>query len=197
MRWWSGYPLTAGYSNSLFLCKMSVCCCLSLCKATAVWCHTCCLISTQQHLFAGDETPGLPRRGCWVCVVRERLVLMTGNKNTSKTSTKNQAINKHLSAEEEKVFRHQLSGEWEESRAAAGDVSSHCYLKALCPSVRNFSNLPGWNFSHQGLFSGALMCFHGWKKRMYLLPNLLLFSGRAQLGLVAWKHAELIRAEQI
>lgn len=104
MRWWSGYPLTAGYSNSLFLCKMSVCCCLSLCKATAVWCHTCCLISSQQHLFAGDETPGLPRRGCWVCVVRERLVLMTGNKNTSKTSTKNQAIISTCQQKRKKCF---------------------------------------------------------------------------------------------
>lgn len=50
--------------------------------------------------------------------------------------------NKHLSAEEEKVFQHQLSGEWEGSRAAAGDVSSHCFSQALCPKVRNSSKSP-------------------------------------------------------
>lgn len=92
---------------------------------------------------AGDEIPGLlGRRVLAVCSWGKAWADNEKQRHSQTFSHQKSGHNKHLSAEEEKVFQHQLSGEWEESRAAEGDVSSHCFSQALCPTVRNFSKSP-------------------------------------------------------
>lgn len=79
--------------------------------------------------------------GRWYAV-GERPAPIMRNKNAHFQTFPHQKSghNKHLSAEEEKVFQRQLSEEC--SRAAAGYESSHCFSQAPHPEVRNYSKSP-------------------------------------------------------
>lgn len=120
-------------------CKKSVRWCLSSCKATATG-------DAGAGPFAWDENTKRVHwwEGAGWYGTGKRSALITRNKKARFQTFSHQKSghNKHLSEEEGKVFQHRLSGEREGSRAAAGDVSSHCLSPALFPEVRSSSKFP-------------------------------------------------------